>query len=278
MYPQLSELTAQLATRLLRGEHLTLWGPRGSGKSAVLAQVQARLGAAAAPRAYSISTATLDDITQTLERAYPGVDTREVGRRTARFRLWNAADRRAGVLLLDHFHCNGSAMVSFLRRLHGKIAGVLTAVDVDDERERNRMRPWRYGAMSVRMPLATAMQLRRLLDERCRCLRLPPFEAQAAHKLVEAARGRPGWIVMCTDLARDSRYWCKHGPLVSVMCVDAEAAVRYEALGMLRPISAAHVEEFQRGNVAGAPAPSDRARRFSGISSRPRSVDPTHRG
>ena len=49
MYPQLSELTAQLATRLLRGEHLTLWGPRGSGKSTVLAQVQARLGAAAAP-------------------------------------------------------------------------------------------------------------------------------------------------------------------------------------------------------------------------------------
>ena len=278
MYPQLSELTAQLATRLLRGEHLTLWGPRGSGKSTVLAQVQARLGAAAAPSAYSISTATLDDITQALERAYPGVDTLEVGRRTARFRLWNAADRRAGVLLLDHFHCNGSAMVSFLRRLHGKIAGVLTAVDVDNEKERNRMRPWRYGAMSVRMPLATALQLRRLLDERCRRLRLLPFNAHVARRLVEAARGRPGWVVKCTDLARESRYWCEHGPLVSVICVDAEAAVRYEALDMLRPISAVRAEEVKRDNIAGESAPSDRERLFSGINSHPQSVDRTHQG
>ena len=278
MYPQLPELTAQLATRLLRGEHLTLWGPRGSGKSTVLAQVQARLGAAAAPRAYSISTATLDDITQALGRAYPGVDTLEVGRRTARFRLWNAADRRAGVLLLDHFHCNGSAMVSFLRRLHGKIAGVLTAVDVDNEKERNRMRPWRYGAMSVRMPLATVLQLRRLLDERCRGLGLPTFDAHVAGRLVEAARGRPGWVVKCTDLARESRYWCEHGPLVSVICVDAEAAVRYESLDLFRPSSAVSFEEFKRRNVAGESAPSDRVRMLSGIKSPPRSVDPTHRG
>ena len=278
MHPQLSELTTQLAQRLLRGEHLTLCGPRGSGKSTVLAQVQARLGAAAVPCAYSISTVTLDDITQALEHAYPGVDTLEVGRRTARFRLWTAADRRAGVLLLDHFHCNGSAMVSFLRRLHGKIAGVLTAVDVDNEKERHRMRPWRYGAMSVRMPLATAPQLRRLLDQRCRALRLPSFNEHVAHKLVEAARGRPGWIVKCTDLARESRYWCEHGPLVSVMCIDAEAAVRYEALDMVRPISAARVEEFKRGNGAGDSAPSDRARLFTDINSHPRSVGRTHRG
>ena len=278
MYPQLSELTAQLAQRLLRGEHLTLFGPRGSGKSTVLTQVQARLGGAAVPCAYSICTATLDEITQALERAYPGVDTLEVGRRAARYRLWNAADRRAGVLLLDHFHCNGSAMVSFLRRLHGKIAGVLTAVDVDNEKERSRMRPWRYGAMSVRMPLATALQLRRLLDERCRGLRLPPFNERVAHTLVEAARGRPGWIVKCTDLARESRYWCEHGPLVSVMCVDAEAAVRYEALDMLRPISAARSEEVNRDNIAGESAPSDRQRLFSGINSHPQSVDRTHQG
>ena len=238
MHPQLAELTALLTQRLLRGEHLTLCGPRGSGKSTVLTQLQARLEAAAVPCAYSICTATLDEITQALERAYPSVDTLEVGRRTARHRLWNAADRRAGVLLLDHFHCNGSAMVSFLRRLHGKIAGVLTAVDVDNEKERNCMRPWRYGAMSVHMPLATALQLRRLLDKRCRVLRLPPFDERVAHKLVEAALGRPGWIVKCVDLAQESRYWCEHGPLVSVMCVDAEAAVRYEALDMLRPISA----------------------------------------
>jgi hypothetical protein len=130
----------------------------------------------------------------------------------------------------------------------------------------------------VRMPLATVVQLRRLLDERSRGLGLPPFDERAAHKLIEAARGRPGWIVKCTDLARESRYWCEHGPLVSVMCVDVEAAVRYEALGMLRPISAARAEDVTCDNVAGEAAPSDRARLFSGINSHPQSVDRTHQG
>ena len=231
---QLGELTTLLEQRLLRGEHLTLYGPRGSGKSTVLAELHARLQRNAIPCAYSTSTAALDDITRALERAYPGVDTLEVGRRTARVRLWYAADRRSGVLLLDHFRCNGSAMVSFLRRLHGKIAGVLTAVDVAVEKERSRMRPWRYGAMSVRIPLATARQLRRLLEERWRTLQLPPLDGDATHTFVEAARGRPGWIMKCSELAREQRYWCAYGPLVSVLCVDTEAEVRYHALAMVR--------------------------------------------
>lgn len=231
---QLAELIALLEQRLLRGEHLTLYGPRGSGKTTVLADLHARLQRDGVPCAYSASTTALADVTRALERAYPGVDTLGVGCRTARVRLWYAADRRSGVLLLDHFRCNGSAMVSFLRRLHGKIAGVLTSVDVDAEKERNRMRPWRYGAMSVRMPLATARQLRRLLDERWRTLRLPPLEGEAAHTFVEAARGRPGWIRKCAELARERRYWCAYGPLVTVLCVDTEAAVRYHALAMVR--------------------------------------------
>lgn len=231
MQSRLAELTALLQQRLLRGEHLTLYGARGSGKSTVLAELHARLVRGGTPCAYSVSTITLDDITRALERAYPGVRTVQVGRRTARVRLWNAADRRPGVLLLDHFRCNGSAMVSFLRRLHGGIAGVLTAVDVDAEKERNRMRPSRYGAMSVRMAPATA---RRLLDARWRALRLPPLAAEAAHSLIEAAHGRPGWIVKCAELACERRYWRPYGPLVTVLCLDTEAAVRYQALALVR--------------------------------------------
>ncbi len=223
-----------LQQRLLRGEHLTLYGPRGSGKSTVLAELHARLERTGIPCAYSLSTTVLDDLTQALERAYPGVDTAEVGRRTARVRLCNAADRRSGVLLLDHFRCNGSAMVSFLRHLHGKVAGVLTAVDVEAAAERSRMRPSRYGAMSVRMPLATARQLRRLLEERWGACRLPPFGGEAVRAFVEAARGRPGWIVQCAQLACERRYWSAYGPLVTVLSVDTEAAVRYSALAMVR--------------------------------------------
>ncbi len=156
-----------------------------------------------------------------------------MGRRTARVRLWYAADRRAGVLLLDHFSCNGSAMVAFLRRLHGRIAGVLTAVDVDAQQEQLRMRPWRYGALSVRMPLASARQLRAMLDRLWSSRGLPRLEAKAVQALVEAARGRAGWIVQCVELAGEPRYWRPFGPMVTVLCVDTEAVVRWQALTMV---------------------------------------------
>lgn len=231
---EITRLITALQRRLARGEHLTLYGPRGSGKSTVLLRLQARFECSGIPCAYCASTAALGDITRALERAYPGIDTLEAARRTARVRLWRAAERRAGVLLLDHFRCNGSAMVSFLRRLHGKIAGVLSAVDVDVDRERSRMQPWRYGAMSVRMPLATPRQLRRMLEERWRERQLPSLETAAARGFVAAAHGRPGWIAKCVELAGEQRYWCEHGAMVTVLCVDTEAAVRYPALAMVR--------------------------------------------
>lgn len=224
-----------LEERLRRGEHLALYGPRGSGKSAILAELHGRLTRARVPCALSPSTTSLDDITRALEQAYPGVRTLELARRAARARLWWAADQRFGVLLLDHLSDVSSAMIGFLRRLHGHVVGALSAVDVEDERERQQMKPWRYGAVSVRMPLVPSGRLRRLLHARCASLGLPPHDEEQEHRLVHEARGRPGWIIQCTELERDARYWCAHGLLLSVLCTDTEAAVRYQALEMLRP-------------------------------------------
>ncbi len=226
---------SELARRLRHGEHLALWGPRGSGKSAVLAELQARLIRMQVPCGLSPSTTSLDDITRALERAYPGVDTVEIGRRTARARLWWVADQHPGVLLLDHLSDVSNAMVAFLRRLHGGVIGALSALDVDDERERREVKPWRYGAMSVRMPLTSRSRLRRLLRARRARLGLPPLDENLEHRFLHAARGRPGWIVRCTELECDRRYWCEHGLLVTVLCTDAEVAVRFGALDLLRP-------------------------------------------
>ncbi|MGA7539803.1 MAG: AAA family ATPase [Steroidobacteraceae bacterium] len=234
------ELTIELRRRLLRGEHLTLFGPRGSGKSTLLARLHSDLLVAGIPCAYSPATTSLDDITRALERAYPGVRTGEIPRRAARSRLWLAADQRPVVLLLDHFASVSNAMVFLLKRLHGRIAGVLTAVDIDDERERSRIRrPSRYGAMSVRMPLTPMRQLRRLLYALTGGLGLPPLASDVEQRLLESARGRPGWIVKSAELACEPRYWCEHGLLASALCVDTEAAVRYRALELLRPPTAA---------------------------------------
>jgi hypothetical protein len=120
------------------------------------------------------------------------------------------------------------AGIPFLKRLHGKVAGVLTAVDVDDQRDRSRMRrPSRYGAITIRMPLTPTRQLRRLLCTLIGGLELPPLPPSLEQKLLEAARGRPGWIVKSAELACEPRYWCEHGLLVTALCVDTEAAVRY---------------------------------------------------
>jgi len=228
------ELTIELQRRLLRGEHLTFLGPRGSGKSTLLAGLHSQLVVMGVPCAYSRVTTSLDDITRALERAYPGVDTAEMTRGAARARLWVAADQRPGVLLLDHFSSVSNAMVFFLKRLHGGIAGVLTAVDVEEERDRSRIRrPSRYGAMCVRMPRAPTRQLRRLLHGLTGGLGAPPLAPGVEAKLLQAARGRPGWIVKCAELACEPRYWCEHGLLVSALCVDTEAAVRYRALDLL---------------------------------------------
>src|SRR5579872_5371166 len=133
------ELAVELQERLWRGEHLTLLGPRGSGKSTLLARLHSQFVVAGIPCAYSSVTTSLDDITRALERAYPHVDAAEVTRRAARARLWVAADQRRGVLLLDHFSAVSNAMVFLLKRLHGGVAGVLTAADIEDQRDRSRI-------------------------------------------------------------------------------------------------------------------------------------------
>ena len=233
------EFTNELQGRLRRGEHLTLLGPRGSGKSTLLARLHSQFVVAGIPCAYSSITTSLDDITRALERAYPRVEAADITRRAARARLWAAADQCQGVLLLDHFSAVSNAMVFMLKRLHGRVAGVLTAVDIEVQRDRSRIRrPSRYGAMSIRMPLTPKRQLRRLLYTLTGGLGLPPLAPRIEQKLLEEARGRPGWIVKCVELACDSRYWCEHGLLVTALCVDTEAAVRH-GLDLLRRTTAA---------------------------------------
>jgi energy-coupling factor transporter ATP-binding protein EcfA2 len=228
-------LGPELERRLRRGEHLTLYGPRGIGKSTLLDNLHTRLIRAAVPCARSPSTAGLADITRTLTRAYPGIETRTLTQRATRNRLLLAAECEAAVLLLDHLTDVSTAMIGFLRRLRGGVAGVLLAVDVENERERQRLRGWRLG-LSVRMPTASARSLRTLYRSQSALLHLPAVPVAIERHLIRAARGRPGWILQCTELIRQSRYW-RNGTLrESVLCSDTEITLRHGHLRML-PVS-----------------------------------------
>jgi MoxR-like ATPase len=212
-----------------------LYGPHGIGKTTLFADLESRLRSAGIPCARSPETHCLDDITHALEQAYPQVDTEDVTRRTARSRLWQAADLTRGVLLLDHLTDVSNAMVSFLRRLHGGIVGVLTAVDVEVERERRKLRPWRLGALSIRMPGAATTLLRDLLHGRCADLQVPALDPEVERRLIRAAEGRPGWILQCAQLLPDSRYWQGQQLFVSVVSTDTEILLRQGALQLLPP-------------------------------------------
>jgi hypothetical protein len=220
----IAALTRIVARRALAGEHLVIWGPRGSGKTTLLAAVETRL--AETPCARASRTASLDDITQALRRAYPGTVTQGVRRRLARARLVAAADQRRGVLLLDHAHMSGTAMKGWLKRLRGGVVGIVLAVDVENARERRALTPYALGTATLRMPALAPRLLRRLLRSEWGRRALSPLSSQDQRALVAAARGRPGWILHCAALAADSRYWLGNRLRASLLCIDTAMLIR----------------------------------------------------
>jgi AAA domain (dynein-related subfamily) len=233
MYTSIPELRSDLLVRLPQGDHVVLYGPRGMGKSVLTQQLYARFRRDRVPCALCNSTSSLDDITRTMEAAFPHVDTRSVSRKTARARLWDAADHRGCVLLLDHISDVGTAMVGFGRRLRGGIAGVLFVVDVDVDREKQWMRHKRL-ALSVRMPPMPARQLRALLrsgSDECGLA----IDGETERQILKAAQGRPGWIVQATRLMGQARYWHEGHLYPTLLCTDTEITVRQGDMSLLVP-------------------------------------------
>jgi ATPase family associated with various cellular activities (AAA) len=217
-------LIASFASDMRRGRHVVLWGPRGSGKTTLLNAVLHELGDVHC--AFSASTASLDDITRALERAYTAVPTRGLKRRAARARLWRAADVEPGCLLLDHVTRVPAAMKGWLRRLRGGLMGVVLAIDVDSPRERERLRSMKIGSTTFRMPPAASGMLSGLLKSSWAHSATYPLPAQARRLLVRAARGRPGWVTQCVALASDRRYWREGQLKTELLVLDTEIRLR----------------------------------------------------
>ncbi len=131
---------------------MILYGPRGAGKSTLLKGLCDHFEAKAVPWGLAAQTKGLTDIVAALRQAYPRTSIDGLGKRAAKLRLRLAADQMPGVLLLDHATAMTTQMLGYLRRLRGGIVGVLLVADIDTIQERERLRAWRVGALSIRMP------------------------------------------------------------------------------------------------------------------------------
>ncbi|HTT06456.1 MAG TPA: ATP-binding protein [Steroidobacteraceae bacterium] len=237
-------LQSELYNRLRKGERVVLFGRRGAGKSTLVAALGEQLRRDHIPCGHAIVTEQLNDITRALEQAYPTVNVSAIRRRTARARLWLAADKCQAVLLLDHIVDINNAMAGFLRRLVGGIAGVLLVLDVDTPRERAKVRPGRLGGLPLQMPPFSSNAVRSLLRSECGRRDFPSLDMRAERQLVRAALGRPGWIARCVALAEHTHYW-REGrlALTNLLCADTEIALRYGAQALAQLDAAGRVAD-----------------------------------
>jgi energy-coupling factor transporter ATP-binding protein EcfA2 len=217
---------AELGARLRTGSHLILYGPRGAGKSTLLRAIGNHYKASGTPYGFAPQTSGLPDIVAALAEAYPGAEIGGLNKRAAGVRLRLVADRVPGVLLLDHATMVTTAMLGYLRRLRGGIAGTLLVVDIDSPHERDRLRSWHVGALSIRMPLVSNPHLHQLLSAAAQASGLPEIEPRMARYIVRLARGRIGWVTECIRRLQMPEYWRDDRLHSAVICMDTEIAIR----------------------------------------------------
>jgi energy-coupling factor transporter ATP-binding protein EcfA2 len=224
---------AELGTRLSAGSHLILYGPRGSGKSTLIEALRNHYQAIGTPCGVAPQTSGLPDIIAALSQAYPDTMIDGIGKRAARVRLRLAADHVSGVLLLDHATAMTTAMLGYLRRLRGGIAGALLVADIDTTHERERMRAWRAGALSIRMPRTPNRELLPLLTAAIRSRNQPaiPVEPRSMRQILRAARGRIGWLHESIRRLQSADYWREDRLHAAVLCTDTEIAMRESRRG-----------------------------------------------
>ena len=206
-----------------------LYGPLGSGKSTILAKLHRQICSVGMPCALWTATSSLDDITRAFAQAYPHINTKAT-RRGARSRLWLAADQNRGVLIFDHVTKITNAMVGYLRRLRGGVAGVLLCFDVEKESQRLKIRSRQLHHAFLRMPLASPQQLRRQFRRGCAGQPIPGISRTHELQIIQAARGRTGWIDCCTRLIAHGRYWTGDSLHPTLLCIDTELALQQRAL------------------------------------------------
>jgi hypothetical protein len=218
-------LVESLIDLALDGKTVLLLGPVGIGKTTVLGELARRARESGRPCGVSHRTDALGDLTRALSTAYSGLALEGRSQRAIRGGLRLEVERRPGVLVLDGLRGAGSAFKSFLRSLRGTGLGVLIAADVEHASDRRRVRTLGLASREWGIPPLPPRHLRRVLESSVCDGALPHALAEEDRKaILEAARGRPGWIVMCVERLQSPRYWDRGRVRRELLSVDVAMA------------------------------------------------------
>jgi energy-coupling factor transporter ATP-binding protein EcfA2 len=218
-----------LNAQLQAGRTVLLYGPMGSGKSALLEVLAHDMKKQRRPCGFCRSTRALSDITEALLAAYPEVVRAGRTRRQLRRDLVYAVEARPGALLLDHLHDVGTQFKGYLRAMRGTGLGVILAADAEVPRDHDRLRAMHLAYLEAEVPPLPSRCLHRILDQTLEAAPTPfALTDTDRSALVRMARGRPGWIIWACRILGDIHYW-RHG---RVLLNSLRAEVLTRIMGM----------------------------------------------
>ncbi len=207
LYGRRQMMTA-LTEFMAAGRVVLLYGPIGSGKSALLEAVAGRMKKQRRPCGFCRTTRSLPDMTEALLAAYPASRREGRTRRQLRRDLARAVEERPGALLLDHLSHVGTQFKGYLRALQGTGLGVLLAADAEVDRDHDRWRAMHLAYREFEVPPLRSRCLHRILDEVLDDASLPFALADIDRSaLIRMAHGRPGWVIRAVRILGDTHYW-----------------------------------------------------------------------
>jgi energy-coupling factor transporter ATP-binding protein EcfA2 len=215
---------SRIAELLEEGQVVVLVGPVGVGKSALLRALHRMARRRLVPCALVTETVALRDFTAALAIAYPHVPT-SGGQRLLRARLRAASGAAPGVLLFDDLRRTGSAFKGAIRSVRGTGLGIVLAADVDQPRDRERVRALGLSHHEIELRPLHGHSMRALFQALVGRRELPfSLTSESFRALVGATGGLPGRAVDFADALMDRNAWSGGRPRVEWL--QATSAIR----------------------------------------------------
>jgi replication-associated recombination protein RarA len=223
-----------LVSLMLGRQAIMLYGPVGIGKTTILENVKQAIERLHRPWGFAEKTGSLSDITQALLMAYPGSSDKDTSQRQIRSALRAEIEDNPGVLFLDHIHNPGTQFKGFLHSLIYAGMGILISADAEGPLNHALLRAMHIAWREIAVRPLPNRYMYRILENLLSGKVLPnPLKNSDCSALIKMAHGRPGWMLMISELLQKPEYWCNGNVLLSKIRINVRidiAAIYFESI------------------------------------------------